>query len=180
MLAAESGDAAARHGNKIMKLPHLVLAVSFAAFAVSCDVQSGITKKSVEKYEPTPTPERVIVTEEPIDPADVETVSTTEPGPSVNINTEKDAAAANCSKYNNVMVNGNGREAAIKGNCNRIMINGDGNKITVGSVAEIVFNGHDNSVSYTKYSNAKRPIVNDNGSGNSAEKAETPETAAAK
>ncbi len=150
--------------------------VATAVFFNGCDVQSGITKKSVEKYQPTPTPERLIVTEEAIDPADVETVSTAESGPSVNINTEKDAKAANCSKYNNVMVNGNGREAAIKGNCNRIMINGDGNTITVGSVAEIVFNGHDNTVGYAKYSNAKRPVVSDNGSGNTANKAATSET----
>lgn len=164
----------------MMKTAAISTIFSFAIFLTGCDVQSGITKKSVEKYEPTPTPERVIVTENPIDLADAETVVTSEQGPSVNINSEADAKAAKCSKYNNIMVNGNGREAAIKGNCNRIMINGDNNKISVDSVAEVVFNGHDNTVSYAKYSNAKRVVLSDNGSGNTAEKAETPETAATK
>ena len=54
-----------------MKYAALTTAFALCFFVSGCDVQSGITQKSLEKYQPTPTPEKIATPpEEPIDPAD--------------------------------------------------------------------------------------------------------------
>ena len=57
-----------------MKTTILSIAIIICSFPSACDVQSDITKKSVEKYNTSPTPVINIPTPEPIDPADVVTV----------------------------------------------------------------------------------------------------------
>lgn len=133
-----------------------------------CDVQSGITKKSVEKYVPTPTPApSATVAEQPVDPADVVTADTAEPGEMLQVNTADDAKkGAKCDKFNRVMINGHNKEVNVTGVCSRLSVNGNNNKIKMAAAAEVVINGNENVVEYSKYANGKRPIVTDNGTGN--------------
>lgn len=116
--------------------------------------------------------------EEPIDPADIINVDTAAPGPQIQINTPEEAKKANCSKYNRVMVNGHNKEVNITGACSQLSINGLNNKITVGAVSEVVINGNENAIGYSKFVNGKRPMITDNGSGNSVVKGAPPNTAA--
>ncbi len=121
----------------------------------ACDVQSGITKKSVEKYEPTPTPEKKVEVVEPIDPADIINTDTAESGPTLIVNRATYKKPLDCSKYNKMMVNGDGYEVNIKGVCKQLMVNGDKNRVVAVAVSEIVFNGSENNVQYSKYANGQ-------------------------
>jgi hypothetical protein len=156
-----------------MKIFSVYIAVIIFSFVTACDVQSGMSKKSVEKYTTTPTPAATVAAAEPIDPADVVQVDTASPGPPIAINkaTEK---TANCDKYNRVTVNGDGREVTIKGVCSQIMVNGDNARITAIAASEIIVNGHNNTFQYSKYPNGARPVVKDNGSGNTIIQADAP------
>ena len=124
----------------------------------------------MEKYEPTPTPEKVVVVEEPIDPADIMTVDTNADGPSININDNGTKTSVNCNKYNRVTVNSDGADVKIKGGCSRLSINGNQNKVTAVGVAEIIVNGGGNTVNYSKYLNGKKPQISDNGHTSTIEK----------
>ena len=151
----------------------------FAALVVcvltGCDPQSGMTKKALEKYATTPTPERTATpAETPIDPADIITVDAAAAGPNININTPEEGKRVRCNKYNRVSVNGDGREVSIEGACRQIMVNGDGNKITVTAVTEVVFNGFGNTIEHTKYANGKKPLVTDAGGDNTVAKVTPP------
>ena len=141
------------------------------AFVMGCDIQSGIAKKSVEKYMPTPTP-TVVPTppEEPIDPADIVNVDISQQGPLISVNGPEVTKPYNCSRYNRVMINLSNKKVTIKGACSQIMVNGDGNEIAAEGTMEFVFNGSGNKATYTKFPNGKRPRVTDNG-GNLVEKA---------
>ena len=158
-----------------MKNLALYTTLAVCVFAAACDVQSGITKKSVEKYAPTPTPEKKVVVEEPIDPADVVSVDTAAEGPKLSVNKPEEGKRVNCNKYNRVTVNGHNHEVNIVGACKQLMVNGLKNRITAAGVAEIVINGDENEVEYTKYVNGKKPLITDNGSGNTVTKAAPPE-----
>lgn len=149
-----------------MKIFTLYTTLAIAAFITACDVQSGMSKKGVEKYTTTPTPAKTAVPEAPIDPADVVTVDTTLAGPQISINKMEAKKVVNCDKYNRVAVNGDGREVTIKGVCKQLMINGDNNKVTAEAISEIVVNGTENTVQYTKYANGKRPVIAENAPGN--------------
>ncbi len=141
----------------------------------SCDVQSGISKKSVEKYVPTPTPSILPTpTEEPIDPADVVQVDTADPGPTISINKADDKMNVVCNKYNRLMVNGQARVVTVKGACSQIMINGNQNDVTADAVTEIVFNGSENKLRYSRFANGKRPVVTNDPGGNETEKVTQP------
>ena len=142
----------------------------------SCDPQSEISKKSVEMYVATPTPTiSPTPTEEPIDPADVVRVDAAiERGPSIEINTSQDKMNVVCNKYNRVMVNGAPKVVTVTGACSQIMLNGNGHDVTAEAVAEIVFNGADNRVRYSRFANGKRPVVVDNKGGNLSEKVAAP------
>ena len=153
--------------------------ITFAMIAISvsaaCDVQSGITKKSVEKYGPTPAPSiSATPVLEPIDPADVVQVDTSIQGPLISVNNPKDKMNLVCDKYNRVMVNGGDKVVTVKGACSQIMLNGNGNKVTAEAVMEIVFNGSNNEVRYSRYGNGNRPNVVDNKGGNISEKIDAP------
>jgi hypothetical protein len=156
-----------------MKNPALYALLLSAAFA-ACDVQSGITKKSLEQYNPTPTPERTATPVEIIDPADIVTVDAAVAGPNININKPEEAKKVRCDKYNRVIINGDGKVVKIEGYCKQIMINADKSRITVAAVSEIVFNGHDNTVEHVKFINGKKPLVTDSGSGNTVTKVPPP------
>ncbi len=153
-----------------MKQILLCIAVVGCLFAVGCDVQSVITKKSVEKYEPTPTPVKTVEVVEQLDPDDVVTVDTTLDGPKLSIIPGETKTNVDCTKYNRVSLNADGESVQAKGICKQIMVNGDKNQITAAAVTEIVFNGSNNSLTYTKYANGKKPVVKDNRSGNTVEK----------
>ncbi len=149
----------------------LALAVLSTSILASCEVQSEISKKSVEKYAATPTPSiSPTPTEEPIDPADAIQADTTDPGPTISINRAGDKMNVVCNKYNRVMVNGAAKVVTVKGVCSQIMINGDRNEVTAEAAAEIIYNGTENKVSFSRYANGKRPIVTDNTGGNTSEK----------
>lgn len=153
---------------KILLIPFAIISISIV---VSCDVQSGITKKSVEKFGPTPTPSiSPTPVEAPIDAADIVQVDTSLQGTSLTVNTPKDKTNLVCDKYNRVMVNGGDKVVTVKGACSQVMINGDRNDVTAEAVMEIVFNGTENKVRYSRYGNGKRPVVTDNKGGNLAEK----------
>jgi hypothetical protein len=158
-----------------MKISLLYIALITISLLVSCDVQSGITKKSVEKYGPTPTPNvSPTPTEEPIDPADVVQVDTAVQGPTLTVNSTTNKKTHVCDKYNRVMVNGGNMVVILKGACSQIMLNGDGNDVTLEAVAEIVYNGADNKVRYSRYANGKRPVINQTKGGNLSEKVPAP------
>lgn len=160
-----------------MKNPGLNITLIICAVASACDVQSGITKKSVEKYAPSPTPAWKIVVEDQIDPADAIAVDTAVQGPQIFISKPEEAKKiVKCDKYNRIMVNGDAKEVRIIGVCSQIMINGSRNKVTAVAVAEIIVNGRENSVEYSKYANGKKPSIDDNGDGNTILKVDSPKT----
>ena len=159
-----------------MKNALITIAILSVSLLASCDVQSGMSKKGVEKYVTTPTPAiSPTPTEVPIDPADVVTVDTNiERGPSININTADDKMNVTCDKYNRVMLNGGPKVVTVKGACSQIMLNGNQHDVTAEAVSEIVFNGTENKVKYFRYANGKRPMVTDNKGGNISEKIAAP------
>lgn len=141
----------------------------------SCDVQSEIAKKSVEKYAPSPTPSFAPKpVEEPIDPADVVNVDTSVQGNMISIYKAGEKKRVVCDKYNQVMVNNDETIVTIDGVCRQIMINGNRNDVTAKAATEIVFNGSENTVRYSHYANGKRPLISDNKDGNTAEKISEP------
>ena len=152
----------------------LLIPVVFSA----CDVQSGIASKSVEKYVPTPTPEKTVEVVEKIDPADIVTVDTATQGDQISINPSDNKPNIDCKKYNRVIINGDAKTFTIKGACRQILVNGDRNKITAAAFSEIVLNGYDNVVEYSKYVNGRQPVVADNGKTNTVSKAAASQTKA--
>lgn len=137
----------------------------------SCDVQSGITKKAVEKYQPTPTPSiSPTPTEIPIDPADVVVVDTSLQGEAILINGPNAKKTVTCTKFNRVMVNDSDNVVTIKGACRQITINGKRNEVTADAAMEFVINGTENNIRYSRFVNGKRPAVTQNGPVNVVEK----------
>lgn len=151
-----------------MKNFALLIALAICFYTAACEVQSDITKKSLEKYQPTPTPEKIVVAEEPIDPADIITADVSTDGPMITVSRTTDKKKLNCDKYNQVMINGSGHKVEIKGACRQIMVNGDRNQVTAVAATEIITNGSGNTVEYSKYVNGKKPIATDNSKGNNS------------
>ena len=140
-------------------------------FAASCNVQSGITQKSLEKYQPTPTTEKIVLPpEEPIDPADVLNIDVTVQGPTLSVNRETDKKNLNCDKYNRVTINASEQEITIKGGCSRIVVNGGANRIKAEGSTEIFTYGQNNTVEYSKYVSGKKPLINDSNGTNTISK----------
>ena len=149
------------------------LLFAIASVLTACDPQSGITKKSLEKFGPTPTPSVVVTpAETPVDPADVVQVDTSVQGPTISINTPNDKTNVNCDKYNRLMINSSDKVVTAKGACSQLMINGNRNKVKMDAVMEVVFNGEDNQVEYAHFGNGKKPVVTDNKGGNTVAKVE--------
>ena len=74
-------------------------------------------------------------------------------------------------KDGNVLVNGSVNTITLHGVCHDLTINASNNTIVVDSVEIITFNGSENKVTWKKPAGDKPPLVNDLGSGNSAEQA---------
>lgn len=157
-----------------MKIIGLYTTLIIFSFAAACDVQSGITKKSVEKYAATPTPEKIVEVVEPIDPADIVNVPAGEPGPPLIVNRATDKKPVDCTKYNKVTVNGDGYDINIKGVCSQVMVNGDKNRIVTVGFSVVIFNGFQNVVEYSKFVNGKKPLITDNGRENMIQKFGSP------
>lgn len=145
-----------------------------------CEVQSDISKKSVEEYQPTPTPAIVRQTPEPIDPADVVAADISKQGPTIFANEDSGKKTVNCKEYNRVMINGSQNEITITGVCSQIMVNGHGNIVSAVAAAEIITYGRENEVSYTKFANGNRPMINDSAGSNTIEKVAATEPASKK
>lgn len=145
-----------------MKHATITAALLLSLFMTGCDVQSGITQKSLEKYQPTPTPEKIATPpEEPIDPADVLNADITLDGPTLSVNRETDKKNLNCDKYNRVTVNADEQKVKITGACSKIVVNGRGNQIEAVGATEIISYGQNNTITYTKYVSGKRPLITD-------------------
>ncbi|MFL6467183.1 MAG: DUF3060 domain-containing protein [Pyrinomonadaceae bacterium] len=157
-----------------MKILLTVSMLAIFSLLAGCDAQSGIASKSVEKYIPTPTPVRTPEVVEQIDPADAITVDTAQEGPRISILPSDANKNVDCSKYNEVRLNGDGRTPSVKGVCKQLMINGDKNHVTGVAFTSIVLNGTDNQIEYSKYDNGKKPAVTDNGPTNNVTKIEAP------
>ena len=154
-----------------MKYAALTTAFALCIFVTGCDVQSGITQKSLEKYQPTPTPERIATPpEEPIDPADVLNVDVTLDGPTLSVNQDTDKKNLNCDKYNRVTVNASDQKVKITGACSKIVVNGRGNEIDAAGATEIIAYGQNNTIRYTKFVSGKRPTITDTSGTNTIEK----------
>jgi hypothetical protein len=154
-----------------MKILFTILAAISIATIASCDAQSGIAKKSVEGYNPTPTPTTSPApTEAPVDPADVVTVDLTLQGERLTVDGPNEKKTLDCTKFNRVMVNSNDNVVTIKGACKQLMINGNRNDVTAEAIVDIVVNGSENNIKYSRYANGKRPTVKENRSGNMIEK----------
>ncbi len=152
--------------NKVLSIFIVSMLVVFAG----CEVQSEMAKKSVEEYKPSPTPARVQQTPAPIDPADVVTADTTKQGATLFANEDDGKKSLNCKEYNRVMINGSRNEVTITGVCSQIMVNGHGNKVSAIAAAEIITYGRENEVSYSKFANGNRPMINDSAGSNTIEK----------
>lgn len=135
-----------------------------------CEVQSDIAKKSVEDYQPSPTPPRVELTPEVFDPAEIATADTSKQGALLPVNDDDANKTLNCKEYNRVQINGSRNEVTITGVCSQIMINGQGNTVSAEAVVEVVTFGGQNVVTYSKVANGKRPMINDTAGTNSVEK----------
>ena len=154
-----------------MKYAVLTTAFALCFFVSGCDVQSGITQKSLEKYQPTPTPEKIATPpEEPIDPADMINVDITLDGPTLSVNQETDKKNLNCDKYNRVTINADQQKVKITGACSKIVVNGRGNEIVAVGATEIIAYGQNNTINYTKYVSGKKPLITDTSGTNSITK----------
>ncbi len=158
-----------------MKIASGLFAAAILFSAMGCDVQSGMSRKSVEKYTATPTPTAVPVpTPTPPDAADVIKVDTSVEGPTISIDKETARKTAACGKYERVVVNTLDQKITVTGACRQIMVNGRGNEITIEAASTLMINGNDNTVRYSKFVNGAQPMVSDNGQGNIVENAPAP------
>ncbi|HSI88716.1 MAG TPA: DUF3060 domain-containing protein [Pyrinomonadaceae bacterium] len=154
---------------------NLFISLSCFLLLAACDVQSGISRKSVEPYQPTPTPSPVAtIEEEPIDPADVVQIDTSLEGRAISIDKPAAKITVDCKSYDRVAINTDGQKINITGACQQLMVNGKGNEVTVAAASVILVNGDENVVSYSKFIYARRPTVTDNGDGNTIEQSSAP------
>jgi hypothetical protein len=154
-----------------VRLVLIVCSIWLFAGLISCDLRNETAKRGVEKYASTPQPPMSpLPTPTPVEPVDIAEVDTSLEGDTIPITGHEQKKTVSCSKYNRVLVNGDGSVINVAGVCRQIMINGDGNKITLDAAMEIVLNGSDNSVKYSRYVNGKQPSVSDNRGGNLVEK----------
>lgn len=146
------------------------LVLSITVFS-ACDMRSGTAKEEMEKFSGSPTPTITpAAAQTPINPADIVQVDTNQEGGILTVNATKQEKTLNCSKFNQVMVNSNGRTLTITGACRQIQVNGDDNQITVDAAAEFVLNGSGNNIKYARFVNGKQPVISQNESGNEIEK----------
>ena len=141
-------------------------------FLAGCDFRSDTAKREMEKFSGTPTPTRPpIPVATPIDPSEVVRVETQVPGETISVLESKLKKTFACTKFDRVMINGDDNVLTIKGACQRIMVNGERNDITTDAAAEFLLNGNSNKIKYSRFINAKQPLISDNGDTNSIEHA---------
>ncbi|MFZ1700586.1 MAG: DUF3060 domain-containing protein [Pyrinomonadaceae bacterium] len=131
----------------------------------------------MEKYTSNATPWPSISptpTATPVDPADILTVDASVEGDLININGYEIKKTETCKTFNRVMINGDKNVITLKGGCSQIMINGDANEITLDAATEIVLNGSENKVTYTRLINGNQPTITENRPGNTIEKISAP------
>lgn len=147
------------------------LLLSIAAVG-SCDFRSGTAKEEMDKFSGTPTPTITPTrTPEPVDPADIVQVDTSQEGGLVTVNNSTPNKTVTCSKFDRVMVNASGSAVTINGACRQVMVNGNSNQIKADTAMEFIFNGTGNSLKYSRFVNGNRPTITENQSGNNIEKA---------
>jgi hypothetical protein len=153
----------------------IAVTLLFLATVSACDLRSETAKRGMEKFTSSPTPPiSPTPTPVPIDPAEVITVDPNLAGAMLQVNTGEAAISVSCKEYNRVMVNGDGHKATIRGACRQVMVNGDNNQVTVEGSSEFVINGTGNTVRYSRYVNAKHPVITNNSPDNTVEKAAAP------
>ena len=159
--------------NKIFLILAILVIAGAAVLLISFGSDTSRDVPDTANSRPTisPTPEQT-----PIDPADIVQVDSTQQGRVLTVNGQTQKQTLNCTKYDRVYVNGSGSTATINGPCRQIMVNGDKNQITADAVAEFVFNGSGNQVTYSRFVNGKTPSIVDNAGGNDVQK--VPHTAA--
>jgi len=151
-----------------------IVFLAVIATAAACDLRSETAKREMEKFTSSPTPTfSPTPTAEPIDPADIVTVDASLQGDSISIDGYEQKRSADCSKFNRLMVNGDKNIITIKGVCQRIMVNGDKNQVTADAAMEIVINGTENTINYSRFANGQRPSVIQNRPGNTVERIAT-------
>jgi hypothetical protein len=155
-----------------MKVLVTLACLLIATILAGCDMRSDTAKREMEKFSATsPTPATVPTpSEPPIDPAEVIQVDPGLQGETITVSGYDVKRSVACTKLNRVMINGNRNVISIKGACRQIMINGDSNKITSDAAMEFALNGDDDTVTYSRYVNGKRPIIKNNATGNSIDK----------
>ncbi len=154
-----------------MKVLVTIFCLFLVATAAGCDMRSETAKREMDKFNGDPTPTITPTpTETPIDPADVVQVDVNIEGETLSVNGQDQKKSLNCKKLDRVTVNGDRNVVTIKGPCRQIVMNGDNNQITGDAAIELVFNGANNSVKYSRYVNGKRPIILGEASENTFEK----------
>ncbi len=152
----------------------LITSIAVITALSSCDMRSGTAKREMEKFQSSPTPPILPQpTGTPVAANEIANVDTTVEGDKVSFEGYEEKSSLSCTKFNRVHINGDTNEVSIKGVCSRIMVNGDSNKIKIDAAVQLVFNGTNNTVQYSRYANGKMPIVTENRTGNLIEKAPT-------
>jgi hypothetical protein len=137
----------------------------------ACDLRSDTAKREMEKFSGGPSPSvPPRPTESPVDPSEVIQADLALEGETVTVSGNDLKRSIGCEKPDRVMVNGGRNVITIRGACRQIMINGDRNQITSDAAMEFIVNGEETTVTYSLYVNGKRPVIKDNGVGNSIEK----------
>lgn len=154
-----------------MKYINIILLVLAVCVLASCDMRSGTAKKEMEKFEGTPTPTVSLTpASTPIDPAYIVSVDTSIDGDILTVNGDEQTKTITCTKYDQVMINGDRSVVTVNGACRKIVINGDGGTVTADSSSEFILNGSGNKVTYSRFANGKQPVVTQNVSGNEIER----------
>lgn len=148
----------------------LICGIALAAFSL-IDFRSGIAQEEMEKFNGSPTPTFMHTPEPtPIAATEVVQADTTLEGDVITVNGPEQKQTVSCTKYDRVMLNGDGNIITVQGTCRQIMINGDRDEITVDAASEFVLNGTGNTVRYSRYVNGRQPAIVENQSGNTIEK----------
>ncbi len=151
----------------------LLIAVGLAG----CDLRSDTAKREMEKFSGTPTPTlSPAPTEVPVAPSEIVNVDTSTPVTTISVSGGNKKQSLTCKTFERVTINGDRSVVTVKGPCRQIVINGNNNQISADAFLDITINGSDNSVTYSRYINGKRPIITDNANGNTIEKASAAET----
>lgn len=154
-----------------MKVLSAAAILLMPVFIMSCEVQSGITKKQLEKYMPTPTPVfSPVPTPTPVPEAEIIKADITADGETINVSKSGEKTIVTCAKFNRVMVNGSQNTVIIKGACQQIMLNGSQNTVTADAAMEYILNGSGNTLEYSRFVNGKLPQIVENQAGNTIER----------